>query len=160
MNKRDLPENRLKGNLPRELELFEDSLTTLTVSNNELTGDILAWCTRLVNLQVLKLDRNDFSGSVPDTIDRWQEMRIWLFDHNSRIEGEFPESVEDMENLEELVFYYTGITGTMPNGVCSIESLESLILDCFQVESECWTRCLYRCGGDTGVECDMDPNES
>lgn len=152
----ELPGNNLSGRLPQELELLADSLETLEVSDNGLSGDVLDWITRLTNLEVLKMDRNDFRGSVPSTIDRWQNMRIWWFERNLQIDGEFPDEVSDMENLEELVFYYTGISGPMPSGVCDIGSLEVLVLDCFRVESECWTRCLYRCGGDTGIDCNQD----
>ena len=150
----DLSDNGLNGNLPRELELFADSLEILTVSENELTGDILPRLTGLTNLQVLKLDNNDVSGSIPDDVDRWQDMRILWLDHNSRLGGEIPTSMEDMSSLVELVIHYTAVSGTLPSGVCDIASLETLTLDCYQIESDCWTRCLFRCGGDTGIDCD------
>ena len=110
--------------------------------------------TRITNLQVLKLDNNDFSGSIPDDVDSWQDMRVLWLDHNSGLGGEIPSSMEDMSNLVELVIHYTAISGILPGGVCDIASLDTLILDCYQIESDCWTRCLFRCGGDSGIDCD------
>ena len=149
----ELANSGLDGSLPSSLALLADSLDTLVVSENSLTGT-LAPLTQLRNLEVLRIDRNNLSGIVPSNIDDWGSLRIWAFERNPQIGGEFPSSVENMVSLEELIFYYTGISGVMPSGVCDLPNLDVLTLDCRRVESECWTRCLYRCGGDTGVPCE------
>jgi len=149
----ELANRGLGGSLPSSLALLADSLDTLVVSENGLTGT-MAPLTQLRNLEVLRIDRNNFSGDVPFNIDDWDNLRIWSFERNPNIGGEFPSSVENMFSLEELIFYYTDISGVMPSGVCDLPNLDVLTLDCRRVESDCWTRCLYRCGGNTGIPCD------
>jgi hypothetical protein len=149
----NLDSSNLSGNYPSELSLLRDSLETLIVSNNEMTGSIPDSFGRLRNLQVWQMESNTFSGTIPATIGGLQQLRIWYFERNPDIEGSFPDEITQLVNLEELTFYYTGISGALPEEVCEMENLDVLVLDCRLVETECWTRCFYRCGGETGVPC-------
>jgi hypothetical protein len=148
-----LDSRNLSGKYPSELSLLRDSLETLIVSNNEMTGSIPDSFGRLRNLQVWHMESNSFSGTIPAAIGGLQQLRIWYLERNPDIEGSFPDEITQLVNLEELTFYYTGITGALPPEVCEMENLDVLIVDCRLVETECWTRCFYRCGGQTGVPC-------
>jgi Leucine-rich repeat (LRR) protein len=141
----------IQGDLPAELSLLSQ-LERLIVSENSFTGDVPGSFGDLKKLQDFRMDRNEFTGELPQSIGGMSSLRIWYMERNVNLGGTFPESVLELQNLQELVFYYTSITGELPAGVCSL-GLASLILDCRQVQSDCWTQCFYRCGGETGVAC-------
>jgi hypothetical protein len=141
----------IQGDFPPELSLLSQ-LERLIVSENSFSGDIPGSFGDLRNLQDFRMDRNEFTGELPQSIGGMASLRIWYMERNVNLGGTFPESVLELRNLQELVFYYTSITGELPTGVCSL-GLASLILDCRQVQSDCWTQCFYRCGGETGVAC-------
>jgi hypothetical protein len=153
-----LNENEVEGTLPPELSMLADTLETIDVGNNHLQGRIPSDFTRLRNLNTLKLERNDLNGELPEQIGQMTSLKVFDFHYNA-ISGTIPDSIVNLENLKELVFWHNDITGDLPDAVCDLPNLVDLMIDCREVISDCWTRCYYQCGGDTGVSCD-EPVES
>lgn len=118
----DVANNRFTGSLPSGL--FMTKLESLILSYNQFTGSLGALFkglpasggtyTAINTLQVLSLDNNKFSGSVPSK---------FFF----------------MSKLHDLTLQGNDLTGTVspvcPNG------LTTLTVDCSKVSCSCCTRC-------------------
>jgi Leucine rich repeat len=148
----NLQSRSLRGTIPPELFLLEQ-LQQLILSSNRIQGRIPKLLGSFQQLQDLRMDRNNLSGTVPTSIGNLSELRILYMERNPQITGTLPSSVEQLSMLQELVFYYTDITGVIPSGVCTLPKLQSLILDCTKTVCDCWTKCMYLCGGSSGVAC-------
>jgi len=81
-------------------------------------------------------------------------LELLTFQYND-FTGPVPSSFSQLSNLQELSFWNNDMTGTVPNGVCDISSLQTFVLDCLEVETDCWTRCYYQCDG-VNVPCPSD----
>ena len=146
----NLTDSNLEGIMPEEIGILQ-SLSVLDVSTNVLNGPIPNSIGNLVNLQQLNLDRNAFSGDLPSSLDKLLNLETLALERNLDLTGPFPPGIGEITTLRTLNFYYTGITGAVPLSMCAF--LTELVIDCRQVDSDCWTRCFYRCGGSTGVDC-------
>ena len=56
------------------------------------------------------MDRNAFTGEIPNTIGNLFSLRRWYLERNPGLTGTFPAAVADLPQLDELVLYYTRIT--------------------------------------------------
>jgi hypothetical protein len=152
----DLASRAITGTLPPELSLLS-GLIGLNLSTNNISGRLPRnFGSTFRQLQDLRFDRNDLTGTLPSTIGRMSSLRIWYMERNPAMTGTIPDSVVQLSNLEEFIFYYTSITGVIPQEICDLPNLTELRLDCIKTSFEgdsCWTRCLFLCGGDSGVPC-------
>ena len=154
----DLEGRAISGSLPPEISLLS-GLIGLNLSTNNISGELPNnFGSTFQNLQDLRFDRNNFSGTLPSTIGMMSALRIWYMERNPTITGTLPSTVAQLSSLEEFVLYYTDISGVVTQGICDLRSgsLGVLNLDCTKITFDgdpCWTKCLYLCGGDTGVPC-------
>jgi hypothetical protein len=144
--------NGLNGPLPSELSLLGDSLVSIDVGDNEVTGGFPSAFGRLTNLETLRLDRNAMTGEIPAEIGNMESLVALNFQRN-RFSGPVPESIVSLQNLNELIFNTNDMTGIVPPAVCDFADLQFLVLDCREIACDCWTQCFYQCGGNTGVVC-------
>jgi Leucine-rich repeat (LRR) protein len=149
----DLEGNRLTGQLPVELAVMFETLTSLNVGNNRLSGELPAWLGLFQNLVELRVDRNELSGTIPAEIGALVALQVFKIDRNG-FTGPVPDTIASLENLRELTLNTNFLTGVLPDVVCQFPNLVTLVLDCLEVDSACWTQCFYQCGGNTGVACD------
>jgi len=158
--------NRFVGILPREfytlnLEVFHGSsnflsgsisssigdlgeLTALRLDDNEFFGTI-PWneLTGLKNLEILGLHNNKrLSGEIPPSIGDLGELRDLALGGNE-FKGTIPESIGDLKNLRHLWIEDLDLTGTVPIGVCALweQNLRSFLSDCNKVQCTCCTGC-------------------
>ena len=104
--------NKLTSSLPEQLE-FLTSLTTLSLSNNQLTGnvDILA---NLKKLEELRLSYNQFTGEIPRLEDAISLRILDLTDNNFR--GRISSSLfSAMLNLQNVSLSFNQFSGPFPN---------------------------------------------
>ena len=152
----DLESRTITGTLPPELSLLS-GLIGLNLSTNNISGKLPKnFGSTFQELEDLRFDRNDITGTLPSTVGMMSALRIWYMERNPAMTGTIPSTVVQLSNLEEFVFYYTDITGVIPQEICDLPNLTELRLDCVKtsfVGDTCWTRCLFLCGGDSGVPC-------
>ena len=148
-----LRDNGLRGTLPDEIAMLADSLARLDIGENDIGGEIPTIFGLLGNLRTLFMDLNNFEGQLPTEIGRMSSLQQWHL-HRNNLVGDVPGEIAQLEGLEELLMWENGIVGTMPRDVCRFRNLEKLEIDCKEIECDCWTRCYYQCGGNTGVPCD------
>jgi Leucine-rich repeat (LRR) protein len=90
--------------------------------NNKLTGDIpKELFSSKMNLIHVLFDRNEFTGPVPDTIGLVKNLTVLRLDRN-RFTGEIPSSLNNLTALSELYLSNNRFTGSLP----SLTSLNSL----------------------------------
>jgi hypothetical protein len=144
--------NKLQGKLPNELSVMNNSLQTLDVGENQLTGGFPIAIGRLTELTTLFFDHNRFSGFLPKSIGALINLKFLHFEWNY-FSGSTPIDFGNLTNLTQLYMFDNNLTGSIPAGVCSNTNLVELKLDCHEVSGSCWTSCFYQCGGNTGVPC-------
>lgn len=152
----DLEARSITGTLPPEVSLLS-GLVGLNLSTNNISGKLPRdFGSTFQQLEDLRFDRNKITGTLPSSIGEMSALRIWYMERNPDFSGTVPSTIVQLSSLEEFVLYYTGITGVIPQGICDLPNLVDLRLDCMQTSFDgdsCWTRCLFLCGGDSGVPC-------
>ncbi len=119
--------NHLTGTIPPSLFEQMPRLTSITLSNNDLSGTIPDELGDLKFLQFLYLDNNKLMGYIPSTLAKSfngnrQSMNIlrevWL--QNNTLSGTIPPSFASLDHLED--FYVDGnkLTGEIPADLCRV----------------------------------------
>ncbi|XP_051195037.1 tyrosine-sulfated glycopeptide receptor 1 [Lolium perenne] len=148
----DLSRNSLSGGLPLEL-LSSSSITVIDVSFNQLNGtlDELPSSTPARPLQVLNISSNLFAGQFPSTTWKAMENLLTLNASYNRFTGQIPthfcntspsftvldlcfnkfsgsipQGFGDCSMLTELRAGYNNISGTLPDELFNVTSLEYL----------------------------------
>lgn len=119
----NLPENNLKGYLPREISGLR-FLQTLGLWSNQIADELPMQLGNLTNLQRLHLDDNNFEGTIPSTLGLLSEMQDLSLPTNN-FRGEIPAEVFELAKLQRLWIYNTQVTGSLPDDA-SYDRLTSL----------------------------------
>ncbi|XP_016467743.2 uncharacterized protein At4g06744 [Nicotiana tabacum] len=107
----DLSNNKLAGPFPKAV-LGATNLTYLDVRFNQLTGPVDPQVFTL-DLDVLFLNNNGFSGEIPETFGRTAALFITLA--NNRFTGEIPKSIGNAcRNILEVLFLNNQLCGCLP----------------------------------------------
>jgi Leucine-rich repeat (LRR) protein len=90
---------KMNGELPLWIGTLED-LKNLYITKNRFDGEIKALLEAMtnneLNVTVINLSNNQFSGSLPDSIILWELRKLYL--NNNRLSGEVP----DLSSLDKL----------------------------------------------------------
>ncbi|XP_004287478.1 PREDICTED: receptor-like protein kinase HSL1 [Fragaria vesca subsp. vesca] len=148
----DLSKNYFVGTIPDDIDKLP-KLQTLILAGNNFSGDIPASIGKLQELTTLHLYMNQFNGSVPAEIGNLSNLEfLWLswlpkmapwklpFEftmfkkmktlkiREANLIGEIPESVGEMEALEELDMSINNLSGKIPSGVLLLKHLSIIYL--------------------------------
>ena len=107
------------GNLSR--------LTTLWISDNQLTGTIPKELGNLVSLTSLSLWGNQLSGEIPPELGDLNNLRSLVLGTN-RLTGEIPTQLGDLSSLTYLSLTQNELTGTIPGALGNLSYLQVLAL--------------------------------
>jgi Leucine-rich repeat (LRR) protein len=154
----NLRNNGVKGNFIPELSMLADTLTYIDIGENGVKGKIPKEIGYFSNLATLLMDENEMEKDLPDEISGMSSLQKWDLHHNY-FTGTVPQSINQLSKLEELYLWGNELTGSVPTEICDFPNLDSFMVDCQEVEIDCWTRCYYQCGGDTGVPCNNSAQE-
>ncbi|RAL52549.1 hypothetical protein DM860_017243 [Cuscuta australis] len=92
-----------------------------------LSGSIPDSIGRLEKLRLLALGGNRFSGRIPSYIGNLQELRVlWLYSNS--LSGPIPPSITNLTSLEQLDFENNTLTGTIPLAIGDLKKLTTLSL--------------------------------
>ncbi|PHT64701.1 hypothetical protein T459_29126 [Capsicum annuum] len=121
----DLSNNNLSGNVPSWIG-YISSLTSLALSNNNLNGPIPVDYCRLEGLEVLDLSRNNIVGVVPSCFRASQNLRsVYLSENN--LEGQFDMFSHSLD-LRVLDLGDTNFSGSIPKWLGSSLEITTLLL--------------------------------
>ena len=102
-------------------------VTELSLSENELSGQIPAELGNLSNLESLWLGYNQLSGDIPAELGSLANLG-WLWLENNQLSGEIPAELGNLANLVELNFSVNQLSGKIPAELGNLASLEWLWL--------------------------------
>ncbi|TXG56071.1 hypothetical protein EZV62_017384 [Acer yangbiense] len=137
----DLSNNRLRGKLPRSINvqhvpcidlssnLLEGSIplwknvTSLSLSNNLLSGEIpINIGHEMSGLEDLDLSRNLVNGSIPASMGEMRYLQFLDLSNNC-LYGEIPSNWHNLEQLRDLDLSSNNFLGGIPSSICSLPSL-------------------------------------
>jgi Leucine-rich repeat (LRR) protein len=102
----DLSYNKLVGFIPTNISQHS-KLNTLSLDDNMLNGTIPHWCFTLPSLKKLYLNANQLTGTMGEFSNSMQSLCL----SNNKLQGNFPNSIFEFENLITLSFSSTNLSG-------------------------------------------------
>ncbi|WP_297092235.1 FISUMP domain-containing protein [uncultured Draconibacterium sp.] len=111
------------GALPAEIGNL-DSLTYLSIGNNELEGVIPTEIGQLAKLEYLNLNNNGLSGSIPAEMGQLSQLE-YLNLGNNNFSGNLPTEFSTLVNCKSIYLYNNQISGAIPSGLGQLDSLEN-----------------------------------
>nr|XP_027095357.1 receptor-like protein EIX2 [Coffea arabica] len=102
----------------REFEYYASSLRLLksvSLSANNLVGEIPDGIMELVQLQVLNLSQNHLTGRIPDKIGNLKQLETLDLSMNALF-GAIPKSLSDLYSLNFLNLSHNKLSGPIPSG--------------------------------------------
>lgn len=121
----DLSHNNLTGNIVSEI-YFLSSLEELKLDGNFLTGPIPRGL-GLLNTRIINLADNKLSGKIPKDIFDMKELEEIRL-NNNLFTGRLPISTKTFDNLHIFSAYGNAISGTIPDWIGKINKLQILDL--------------------------------
>lgn len=127
----DLSSNNLAGVLPSEISDLQ-SLKSLVLFQNKITGTIPASIGKLSSLEVLNVSFNQLSGEIPTELCNATSLKtIELFMNG--LTGSIPSQINKLNKLEFLSLYNNLISGAIPSELYQITTLKVLQLNSNQL---------------------------
>ena len=125
--------------LIKTVELWGDSYsientTTLSLQDNQLTGEIPPEIGNLTHLTDLYLQGNQLTGLSPEIGNLTNLSKLYLY--NNQLTGEIPPEIGNLTNLTGLLLYDNQLTGTIPTEIGNLTNLEVLYLSDNQLTGE------------------------
>ena len=121
-----LSDSQLTGTIPPELGNL-NNLERLNLTRNQLTGDIPPELSLLTNLQVLYLWGNQLTGPIPASLGGLTNLEDLNLSGN-QLTGEIPAELGGLTNLERLYLYGNQLTGEIPGELGGLANLQTLWL--------------------------------
>jgi len=113
-----LSSNQLNGNIPSEIGNLTN-LYYLSMLNNQLTGNIPSELGSLSNLTTLWLGNNQLNGSIPAELDNLSNLTTLLL-INNQLTGNIPAELGNLTNLTGLNISSNYISGCFPDNLTSL----------------------------------------
>ncbi|CAN4126833.1 unnamed protein product [Withania somnifera] len=121
----DLSNNNLSGNVPSWIG-YVPSLTSLALANNNLKGHIPTDYCRLEELEVLDLSGNSLVGAIPSCFRASQNLkRVYLSENN--LQGQF-NMFSNGSDLKVLDLRDNKFSGSIPKWLGSVPEITTLLL--------------------------------
>ena len=96
------------------------------MSGNKLSGLIPEELGACMKLQSLKINNNNFIGSLPGAIGNLAGLQIMLDVSNNNLSGVLPQQLGKLEMLEFLNLSHNQLSGSIPSSFASMASLSTL----------------------------------
>ena len=110
-----------------ELYIIKNT-TELSLSSNELTGEIPSKIGNLINLTSLDLDNNELTGSIPSEMGNLTNLSYLNLGQNG-LTGTIPTEVCNLINLTTLNLHYNELTGLIPSDISNLTNLTWLTFE-------------------------------
>ncbi|RWW54272.1 hypothetical protein BHE74_00039156 [Ensete ventricosum] len=130
--KLSMTNNNLSGNLPDNVAVFK-SLEYLDISNNAFSGELPSGIGKLRSLQNLTLAGNNFIGPLPDSIGGLASIKSLDLSRNF-LSGPLPVALKGLRNLVSLNLSYNAFRTSIPTGLALLSTLESVDLSWNQLD--------------------------
>lgn len=121
-----LSSNQLAGEIPAEFYNLP-FLLNLRLDDNSLSGELLPNVENLVAVQVIDLNTNQLTGTIPSTLGNLANLQDLSLGFN-QLHGSIPAQLGSISTLRYLSLRDNQLTGTIPSELGSLNNLEYLIL--------------------------------
>lgn len=121
-----LSNNNLSGELPKSLSESR-SLEILDLSNNKISGDLHQRFGNCSSLVVLNMENNLLSGELPLELGNMPKLQT-LHMNSNRLMGLLPSSLQNCKALEIVELGNNNISGSIPRWIRNLSRLRILIL--------------------------------
>ena len=100
-------------------------LSSLTLRQNEMSGSLasVAFETHAPNLEVIQLDSNHLTGTLPKSLFKLTKLVSLKLDSND-LSGSIPPEISALERLEQLDLRQNGLIGAIPKQVFALVNLK------------------------------------
>lgn len=123
----DLSRNQITGSIPPGSNRLFETVQSMDLSGNRLTGDIPAEMTLFSNLRYLNLSWNNFETRMPLEVSNFPNLTV-LDLRNGAFHGSIPASICNSGSLEILQLDGNSLTGPIPDEIGKCSSLYLLTL--------------------------------
>ncbi|KAG5627499.1 hypothetical protein H5410_012717 [Solanum commersonii] len=123
----DLSHNMFQGLIPQNISEVMPDLIFLSLSSNEISGEIPATIRKMTLVQVIDLSNNKLTGSIPSSIGECSYLKA-LDLGNNFLSGSFPSSLGQLIQLQSLHLNDNKFSGGVPISLKNLSSLETLDL--------------------------------
>lgn len=120
----NLSQNQLSGYIPAEIGNLS-YLSFLDLSNNALTGNIPSELGSLSNLKTLILSFNQLTGEIPASLGNLSKLTLLYLSEN-QLSGSVPSELGNLTNLLELLLYKNQLSGSLPVTLKNLTSLNAI----------------------------------
>ncbi|XP_048317803.1 receptor-like protein EIX2 isoform X2 [Ziziphus jujuba] len=120
----DISQNSLSGSIPLSIGNLT-GLTTLVISNNELSGQIPHFWEDKQFLYIVDMSNNSLSGTIPTTMGSLSFLEFLILSNN-KLSGEVPSSLKNCTNMVSLDLGDNRFTGKLPAWIG--ESMHNLLI--------------------------------
>ena len=103
-------------------------VTSLSITDNQIRGEIPVQLGDLTELRHLSLSGNRLSGELPVELGRLTKLNNLYLNGNRRLTGEIPEQLGNLSNLRRVDFDLNQLTGQIPPELGGLSNLEFLRL--------------------------------
>ena len=100
----------------------------LVLDNNQLSGSIPPELANLPNLTKLSLYANQLSGSIPPELENLSSLEVLYLDGN-QLSGSIPAELGNLSSLERLYLDSNQLSGSIPPELGNLSSLEQLFMN-------------------------------
>ncbi len=118
--------NNLSGQLPKTIGNLKKLVYAYLQSNN-ISGSIPASFGGLTSIQYLYLHQNQLSGSIPTELGNLTSLSRLLLNNNN-LSGSIPSSLGNVTSLSQLYLNYNQLTGSVPSTLGNLTNLVYLYL--------------------------------
>ncbi|KAH6776576.1 hypothetical protein C2S52_014137 [Perilla frutescens var. hirtella] len=119
--------NSLSGELPNEICNNTPTLEALSLSGNQLYGQIPANIYKCRELEEFRLPRNHFNGKIPSEIGSLSMLRVLSLSWND-FQGGIPAEIGHLSRLVILIIQGASLTGNIPASIFNITTLKIMDL--------------------------------
>ncbi|QSB27671.1 PKD domain-containing protein [Flavobacterium sp. CLA17] len=105
--------NNLTGTIPAEIGLL-NQLTVLYLVQNNLTGNIPGEIGQLTKIQNITLVQNKLTGNIPNTIGSLSQLTTLNLSNNNTLTGNIPTEIGQLNKLQSVDLSYNNLQGNIP----------------------------------------------
>ncbi|CAN6206846.1 unnamed protein product [Urochloa humidicola] len=131
-----LQSNQIQGNLDPERIAKLVNLVVLDLDYNNFTGELPESISQLPNLEELRLGHNNLTGTLPPALSNWTGLRCLDLRSNSFVGDLDGVDFSGLGNLTVFDMASNNFTGTMPPSIYSCNSLKALRVGNNQIGGE------------------------
>ncbi|KAL3676308.1 hypothetical protein R1sor_026256 [Riccia sorocarpa] len=118
----------LKGTIPSSIGKFNESLTVLMLSRNNLGGEIPLEISTLKKIALLDLSSNKLTSKIPNSIGNLNGSLMILNLSRNSLEGGIPPSLGNLKRLFSLDLSHNKLGGNIPINMTNLSGLTTLDL--------------------------------